>query len=46
MVGPPVIGPARDIGHQIHGPSKSQGDDNVCQPDGSCVFNAEVISLL
>ena len=46
MIGPPVIGAARDIGHQVHGPSQSQSDDNVGQPDRTCVFNTEIIVSL
>lgn len=46
MVSPPVIGPARNISHQVHRPSQSQSDHNVCQPDGACESQAEVIVSL
>ena len=46
MVGPTVVGPTRDIGHQVHGPSQSQSDHNICQPDRACVFKVEVILSL
>ena len=45
MVRPAVIWPARHIGHQIHGPSQGESDDDVEQSDRGCVFDAEFVSF-